>query len=163
MEVKTRDRIILAVCIIAIIITSPIWLPNVMGGSKQNQQDQALSDKYSSMSLQEIRSNAVQIVDMSALERNPDRNIGKLIRFDAKIVQVEQSGDDYILRVSSVDPQTMGYTGQDVWINYKLGSNSGRPLEGDKIDVCGLFTGLKTYTTVLGSSKTIPEVTAYYI
>lgn len=50
----------------------------------------------------------------------------------------------------------------DVWVDYTH-KTGGRPLEDDNAGIVGRFVGLKTYTTVLGASRTIPEIKAVSI
>ena len=46
------------------------------------------------------------------------------------------------------------------YIEYTLPSGAQRILEDDSVTVTGKFTGLYTYTTTLGSSVTIPSMSA---
>ena len=150
---KWKDRLILGFFIIAAII---IWLFTLPSPPYQES-----INKYSEMSLPELKRDASFMYDMTYIARNPDSRIGELISFNGKILQVQQNANNYVLRVSTGSGIAEGT--QDVWVNYKLKTGNDRPLEGDHVDVCGVFTGLKTYTTVLGASKTIPEVTAFFI
>lgn len=150
---KWKDRIALSGFIILAII---VWLVITPASPEQ----QAIN-KYEKMSLNEMKGLDAYRYDMTPLARNPDRFIGEFVSFDGKILQTQQNGNDFILRVSAGSGIAEG--SQDVWVEYTLKSGEDRPIEGDRVDVYGVFTGLKTYTTVLGASKTIPEVTAFYI
>lgn len=107
--------------------------------------------KYINYSLDEIKREArPYLYDNYA--RNPEDYQGKLFKINGVVNQVQQTGDTYVLRVF-----VNGDSSKDVWINAK--NPSIRPLENDKILFYCVFNGLKTYNTVLGSSRTIPELT----
>ena len=63
----------------------------------------------------------------------------------------------------SVTNKGYGYYDDNVYVNYYSFGDETRVLEDDIVTFYGTFKGLKTYTTVRGDSRTIPEVTAKYI
>ena len=150
---RWKDRLVLGGIIILAVFVWIIITP-------ASPESQAIS-KYEKMSLNEMKGLDAYRFDMTSLARNPDQFAGDFVSFDGKIIQTQQTGANYILRVSAGSGIAEGT--QDVWVSYKLKSGEDRPLEGDRVEVYGVFTGLKTYTTVLGASKTIPEVTAFFI
>lgn len=155
-KIKRNDRIILALMVIAAVVTLPWWLPMMTG-----DDNSSIVDKYSKLSLNELKSQSKQVLDVSTFARNPEGRIGELVNINGKILQSQMSGDNYVLRISAGSGSYEGSS--EAWINYKLRPGYSRPLEGDRVDVYGVFTGIKTYQTVLGSSRSIPEVTAFYI
>jgi len=148
---KWKDRILLG---FFILVAIGFWLFTLPPSPAQES-----IHKYQGMSKSELQSQADFMFDMTYIARNPDSRIGDLISFNGKVLQVQQSGNDYVLRVSA--GSGIGEGKQDVWVEYK--STGSRPLEGDYASVIGVFTGMKTYTTVLGAAKTIPAVKAFYI
>ena len=88
--------------------------------------------------------------------RNPNAYDGKTVSFTGKVLQVvERSYGPNIYRIA---------VGSDsncvMYVQFTLPANSPRILEKDSVTVTGIFTGLYTYTTTLGSSVTIPSMTA---
>ncbi len=97
----------------------------------------------------------------SEIARYPDDYKGAIVNFIGKVMQVTENGDDYILRVAV----TNGTYGWDdyLWVEYtKRLPGEARILEGDIISLYGIFKGTVTYESVLGSSITIPAVSAKY-
>lgn len=91
------------------------------------------------------------------LARNPNMYTGTYVFFTGKVVQVcsEASSSLYY---STYRVATKGSYDNVVYVyidNYGTGS---RILEGDTISFYGKYDGLYTYTTVMGSSITIPSI-----
>jgi hypothetical protein len=147
---KWKARIVLGFFIFVAIV---IWLFMLPPSPYQES-----INKYSGMSESELQKKADEPF-MEDVARTPGKYEGELIKFNGKVLQVQQSGDNYILRVSVTNWLDGGK--QDVWVSYR--TTGSRPLEEDYVKVIGVMTGMKTYTTVLGASKTIPEVTAIFI
>jgi uncharacterized membrane protein YcgQ (UPF0703/DUF1980 family) len=147
---KWKDRIVLG-CIIFVAVS--LWLFTLPPSPYQES-----INKYSGMSESELQKKADTPL-MDNVARTPGKYEGKLIKFTGEVLQVQQSGNNYVLRVSAINWSDRG--NQDVWVSYR--TTGARPLEDDYVTVVGVMTGMKTYTTVLGSSKTIPAVTALYI
>jgi len=88
------------------------------------------------------------------LARNPTENLGKLVTFTGKIIQV-MKGDSYTqyrMNINDDYDQTVLIEIQnDLLIN-------GNILEDDTITIRGMFLMEQTYTTVLGAEKTIPSI-----
>lgn len=96
------------------------------------------------------------------IARNPDSHFGDYAKFRGEVIQVMEDGDDYTLRVSITqgkyiwsDPIMVSYTRQD--------DTEGRILEDDIVTMYGMLAGTYTYTTVMGSSLTVPLFFAEYI
>ncbi len=89
-------------------------------------------------------------VSYDNLARYTEKYTGKTVHFHGDIVQVdERSSDSYLLRVL-VD------NGDAVIVHYQ----GRRVLVDDRVDLYALVNGRITYTTVLGASLTVPELTA---
>jgi len=107
----------------------------------------------------EKKSDAITI-SYDELMRNSDNYKEANVYFRGRIFSVTETYDDnYDLLVATRSEAYIGYYKDVIWINYK----GSRLLEDDIIDIWGYVKGLKTYTTVLGSQKTIPELDAYYL
>lgn len=91
------------------------------------------------------------------IQRHPDRYEGKKIKVSGTVIQVMEGWFDAVsLRVED--------SSGNIWyIDYSYSDNEAKILENDKITVYGESTGTETYTTILGSSQTIPSIDAKYI
>lgn len=89
------------------------------------------------------------------VERNPDNYEGTKIKVRGEVVQVAEGWFDSVtMRVSS---------GGNMWyVTYSREEGESRILEGDSITCYGECDGVKSYTTVLGSQKTIPSLKMEY-
>lgn len=106
-----------------------------------------------------------QSISYDSLARNPEKYKGKLVKFTGKVMQVQEA--ESILYYSAyrinVTPTGYGYYDDTVYVIYDNYGSDSRILEDDIVTFYGEFTGLKTYTSVMGASITIPEVQAEYI
>jgi hypothetical protein len=78
------------------------------------------------------------------------------VKFSGEITQVTGQGTVILIDMSLPGE----YSLNSVWLDY---SGSSTFLEGDQINVYGTVVGTKTYTTVMGASRSIPEVKTKYI
>lgn len=106
--------------------------------------------------------NSCERISYDSLSRTPDNYKGSRVKFSGYVVQVcsEASSSLYY---STYRVATSGRYDNVVYVkidNYDSGS---RILEDDYITFYGEFSGLYSYKTVLGSSLTIPSVTAEYV
>lgn len=95
-------------------------------------------------------------VDYEDVARNPDNYKGQNIIASGKVIQVADGWFDTVtMRVSD---------GDNVWyVTYAYQEGESRILENDSITVYGECDGVETYTSVLGSSVTIPSIKAKII
>ena len=91
------------------------------------------------------------------LARDPDTYEGKRVKFTGEVVQVMEG--EYI---TSFRINISKYS-DTVYVLYSPDDGDPRILEDDSVTFYGEYTGLYTYTTVLGASVTIPSVVAKYI
>lgn len=101
-------------------------------------------------------------ISYNELARNPKKYEGQMIKFTGKVFQV-QEGTFSNMYMISVTNKGYGYYDDNVYVNYYSFGDETRILEDDIVTFYGEFKGLKTYKTVRGDSRTIPEVTAEYI
>lgn len=96
-----------------------------------------------------------EAVDYSDVERNPSSYEGKKITFSGTVVQVSEGWFDSVtLRVED--------NGNTWLVSYSRDEGESRILEDDYITCYGECTGVTSYTTVLGSSVTIPSMDLEY-
>lgn len=91
-------------------------------------------------------------LDYKAVARDPDAHKGDLITFSGKVLQVMESGNYVVFRISS-----KGNYDNVVYCTYTAPDNYKRVLEDDKVNVYGTCTGIYTYETIMGGSVTIPS------
>ena len=94
------------------------------------------------------------------LARYPDRYYNHYVMFIGEVEQISRNGNTFQMRVN-ITKKGSYYT-DDIWVNYTQESDENF-LENDIIQFYGRFKGDYTYTTVLGASRTIPQVNAAYI
>ncbi len=94
-------------------------------------------------------------VEYNSVERNPSNFNGKRIAVTGKVIQVSEGWFDSVtLRVDC---------NGDVWyVKYTHKDNESRILEDDIITCYGECTGVESYTTILGSTVTIPSMKMQY-
>lgn len=93
------------------------------------------------------------------LARNPDKYEGCRIKFTGYVLQVCSESGGWGFNEYRV--ATNGRYGDVIYVRIR-GKLSTRILEGDKVTFWGEYEGLTTYTTIMNSRVTIPEMTAEY-
>lgn len=96
-----------------------------------------------------------QALDYKAISRDPEPYKGNLYKFDGKVLQVMESGQDVTLRVAS-----KGNYDDVVYVTYHRADGESRILEDDRVTIYGTSKGLYTYETVMGAAVTIPRIEA---
>ena len=97
------------------------------------------------------------------ISRNPNNYVGKNAVITGQVDQVQEDGNDIILRVN-VTKGSYGLWDDAYYIDYRRkNSNESRILENDIVTVYGTIKGIKSYTAVLGNQISIPHIVAEYI
>lgn len=96
-----------------------------------------------------------QTVSYSDVARNPSNYDGTKIKITGRVVQVAEGlFDSVTMRIDC---------GGNMWyVTYSREEGESRILEGDQIVGYGECSGVTSYTTVLGSQKTIPSMKMKY-
>ena len=118
---------------------------------KKQEKNKAAKKKMSSY-IKKCRSYSYE-----QIQRHPDKFKGKNIKLSGKVVQVMDGWFD------SVAFRIEDSSGKIWYVNYSYSDKEAKILENDNITVYGESAGTETYTTVLGSSQTIPSIDAQYI
>lgn len=92
-------------------------------------------------------------ITFNDISRSPDTYKGKKVKFTGRIIQIVEGSYQNSARMS-----TSGKYDDVVFFTYYNDSIDVRLLEDDMITIYGTFSGLYTYTTVLNSSVTLPEI-----
>lgn len=87
------------------------------------------------------------------LARNPDDYKQKKVKFRGRVLQVIENNIMNELRLA-VD----GDSDKVLYVNYSSSLASSRILKGDTITVYGTASGIKTYTTIMGASVSVPNI-----
>lgn len=89
-------------------------------------------------------------------DRNANAYAGKDIRFKGKVIQVvERSNGNNVYRIAvDSDYDCIFY------VEYQLPRGTSRILEGDIVQLTGVYYGLFTYSTTSGSAVTVPATIA---
>lgn len=107
---------------------------------------------YSQLSLQQLR-NISANVSYDDLFRNNESYVGKLVFYEAEVIQVLDSGEDrYQFRANITQGE---YFWDDVVLLRYRGSCI---LEKDIIELVGMVNGLVSYEAVFGQKITIPDI-----
>lgn len=88
------------------------------------------------------------------ISRSPDKYKGEKVKFTGRVLQLVAEGT----YSNEIRMSTDGNYDDVIFISYDPGKLDVRVLEDDNITVCGKFSKMYTYTTVLGSSVTVPLV-----
>ncbi|MBO5179271.1 MAG: hypothetical protein J6B87_02870 [Clostridia bacterium] len=102
-----------------------------------------------------------EVYTYEELARNPQNYIGKNIKLTGEVIQVQELNKHVEMRVN-IGNESYEYT-DIIYCVYEYSENESRILENDNITLYGTCNGTKTYTTVLGSSLTIPLVKVEFI
>ncbi|MBO5935712.1 MAG: zinc ribbon domain-containing protein [Clostridia bacterium] len=98
------------------------------------------------------------------IARQPDTYKGRNVVFTGEVMQVQESSySKNVVLLIKVTKDNYGYWDDAVYVTYKLPDGAPRILEDDIVKFYGECEGTYTYETVMGSSNTIPRVSALYI
>lgn len=103
-----------------------------------------------------------QNIAYSELARTPDAYKGQYVKFTGKIIQVQESGNSATYRIN-VTQDEYGFWDDTVITTFDLSNSQSRFLEDDIVAFYGLYEGLYTYTSILGASITVPNITIEYM
>jgi len=97
------------------------------------------------------------------IARNPNNYKGKRAKIVGEVIQVQQEGNEVVLRVNMTKDQ-YGYYDDTIMAGYAYADeNEDRILEGDIVTIYGELYGTITYTSVLGADITVPAIKTMYL
>lgn len=110
---------------------------------------------------QEYKSSCTAGYSYTELARDPNTYVGKNAKFTGKVIQVSEGLGSTVMRVDVTQGK---YSWDDtLYVTYTPKDGESRILEDDIITIYGEMQPLKTYTTVMGASVSIPAIDAKYI
>ena len=112
----------------------------------------------SSVDINQYKSQCTSI-SYNDLAHSTEKFVNKKVAITGQVVQVQESGNLVILRVNMTKDQ-YGVYEDTIWVNYTMKSGNSHIIENDVINIWGSVKGRRTYSTILGSSMTIPEINA---
>ena len=101
-----------------------------------------------------------QSLDYKAMSRDPDTYEGNLYKFNGKVLQVLEEGQDDGTTLVALRVASKGNYDDVVYVIYSRAAGEARILEDDKVTVSGISGGLYSYETVMGAEVTIPMIIA---
>ncbi len=147
-----------------------LMLVGILGIVHESFEDTKVS--VTEMTDEQIRQNAL-VVPYDSLLAESQRYQGEIIQYEGNIVQVMDNFNSYMLRVevsnelfvtnsvwSNFSPDT---DEQILWVQDIEKKHDPFVQDPDRVRIWGLFTGLKDYDTILGSTVTVPEVDVYLL
>ncbi len=97
-------------------------------------------------------------ITYNQLARDPDDYFGKKVKFKGEVLQVSEVGSEIQIRLATKKNSWGGYSDNVVYLYFDESLIKSRILDDDIITIYGVSHGLHTYTTVLGSSVTLPLI-----
>lgn len=138
-------------------------------GSSENQKNVQVNTEATSVILNEGDfKNICEEIDYKALARNPDKHKGNNYHITGKVIQVQESSlsNTVELRIN-MTKEVSKYTDYVSWSDtiyctVEIPDGADRILEGDIITFWGTCDGLYSYTSVLGSTISLPKIDIKY-
>ncbi len=95
------------------------------------------------------------------IARNPDSYVGTYGKYTGEVIQVLECCSSVVLQVNITEGK---YSYSDtIYVTYTMKDGESRILEDDIITIYGVNNGLYSYTSVIGTTVTLPYVKAEYI
>lgn len=124
------------------------------------------------MTYEQIRQSAL-VVPYDLLMEESGKYQGEVILYEGDVEQVMDNFHSYMLRVAVSDEL---FVTNSIWSNFDPDTDEQRQWvqsiekkhdpfgqDPDHVRIYGLFTGLREYDTILGSTLTVPEVDVYIL
>lgn len=126
-------------------------------GHKKTDEEIAEEEK-------ELFKTSCQWYSYEEVSRNPDNYKGKPAVFRGQVIQVLESS--YSTKINmrvDVTQNEYGWWDDTIYVTYDLPAGSSRILEKDIITMYGTLDGLYSYTSILGSTITLPKLDVKYV
>lgn len=160
-------------CLIAILVVLGIFIVFFVAGMIFNGNEADTANNNTSASDTTISKDdfiaSCQEYTYTEIARDPENYKGNNAKFKGQVIQVQESGNDVVLRVNITAEENEfadgGYLYEDtIYVEYtKKDENESRILEDDIITIYGTLDGIMTYESIMGEEISIPSVLAEYI
>lgn len=137
--------------------TVELYDDSSFGGSSLKKAEK-LEETVDISGLEQQYKDACASYSCEDLLRNPDEFEGEKVKFSGEVFQI-----------ISDDSSTIEFlldTGEEngiVYAQYLFSDGESRILEGDKLTIYAPFYMLESYTSILGTQRTVPKLYAYFI
>lgn len=138
----------------------------IKNAKKLQEQAEQQQEKEQQQEMQKFTESCTTI-DFDTLSRNPDKYKGNNYKFTGEVIQVSESwGDTVNLRIN-VTKKSYEYLDGEYWedtiyATVEIPEGEDRILEDDIITIWGTCDGLYSYTSILGSSVSLPKIDIKY-
>lgn len=93
------------------------------------------------------------------LAREPDKYIGKMVKFTGEIIQIQEDGNSVVMRINITKGKYDIYK-DTIWVNYRYADGEKKLLEDDIVNIWGELKGTISYKSIMGAEITIPQMNA---
>lgn len=106
--------------------------------------------------------NSCETIDFKTLARNPDKYKGNSYKFTGEVIQVQEGWFDTVDLRINITKDEYGYWKDTIYATIEIPEGEDNILEDDIITFWGTCEGEYTYTSVVGSSVTLPKINIKY-
>ena len=155
--------IVLLVLLCVIIIFVFPTIVGYMSMSKHNNDTVAATKPVTYAISEEDYKAGCETIDYETLARNPDKYIGKSFKIKGEVIQVlESSYSDTVEMRINITKDEYGFWSDTIYAEVVIPSGSDRILEDDIIAIYGDCAGLYSYTSIVGSTVSLPKIDVKY-
>jgi uncharacterized protein (UPF0333 family) len=161
-QVKPKGNLSKLLWILLAVILVPIILSSIFSGSSSSSSDTSSSVSAPSAPTticdqdQTALQKSAQQISYKQLSKDPTSFQGQIATFRGQIIQIQQSGNEGVIRLSVTDLGSGYWSSNDViYITYHQSTPA---VEGDIVSVTGQLTGAETYTSQANFKITIPSM-----
>lgn len=129
------------------------------GYKSTDQKHSVLRTMSNEEEIQDIKDSAITI-DYKQLEKNKNRDVGKLAKFKGQIVQILEEGDYTVIRLSVAQDSWGWDTNAILWVEY---AGTTEFVQDDVITVYGRMMGEHSYQSQAGWDISVPSMLAEII
>lgn len=106
-----------------------------------------------------------QDISYELLARQPDAYKGTKVHFYGEVYQVMEEEDYVFLGIMGFNPSSGQYGSftDDIVGYYTYQEGESKLLEGDRVDIYGIYEGTRKYDKVVGATKSVPTITIKYL
>ena len=97
------------------------------------------------------------------IARNPDKYIGKNIKFTGKVIQVLEGFFNSVTLRIDMTKDEYGYYDDTIYATYTYSDGENKILEDDIVTVYGTCKGSTSYESIFGATVTLPEIEIKYL
>lgn len=129
------------------------------GYESTDQKHSVLRTMSKEEEVQDLKNSAITI-DYKQLEKNKNRDVGKVAKFKGQIVQILEDGDYTVIRLSIAQASWGWDTNAILWVEY---AGTTKFVQDDIITVYGRMMGEHSYESQAGWEVSVPSMLAEII